>query len=70
MMMRVDKTRTNDLIGRIDHLDCIRGINILSELRDLSIFDKYIGLGGHNVIIRIVYEDNSIFDKSTASHDV
>jgi hypothetical protein len=70
MMMRVDKTRADDLVSCVDYFCSIGELDILSELRDFPVLDEDVGPGGYNVILRIVEEDDSVLEEGAASHDV
>lgn len=69
MMMRIHKTGANDLIGTINHFDITGPLNTLSKLRNLPIFDQNIGFGGNDVVIRIMYERDTVREEDiTRSH--
>jgi hypothetical protein len=54
MMMGVDKTGANQLVGAVDDLGILRGLNVVRNPHDFAILNQEAGSGWRYVVVIVV----------------
>ena len=64
MMMRIDKSWSNNFVLAIDDGNIFGRVNILANLGDTAIGDQDIGVSENNdIIVLIMLKDSAILEK-------
>jgi len=65
MVVSVDKTWANDLVGAVYHFHSVGCLDVLRNLHNLPVFNEDAGCRRYDMILRIVYKKRAVLEEQS-----